>query len=383
MRGRMRQPLFLGAVILFAMLIAWPRAATADDCAINPDWKVDGVSLPRAPDRKVTDYVQIGDIIAVQSVDLAALRHCAAMAKKTILLYLDGMPLTGLAEFPLSNAPNNEAWFTLKIDTPDQSTWNALLGRPGIGESRQVTVSLGLAGGYIDSKSTINLRPLPPIGLTLWAVVFIAGVILFFYFAATTSLLRGGTPIGGRAFSIARSQAAWWFFIVVGSYLFIGLTTGNYSTSLNQTALTLLGIAAATHLGSAVVDKSKDTPVQAQAQAQSRAQLQALIDLPAAQPVVAGQPVPAAAPTANPAHVAKLQRLNGESQGWLIDVLSDADGIDFHRFQMLAWTIVLGIIFIINVWQGLAMPDFSATLLGLMGLSAGTYIGLKIPEATT
>jgi hypothetical protein len=63
-------------------------------------------------------------------------------------------------------------------------------------------------------------------------------------------------------------------------------------------------------------------------------------------------------------------------------VLSDADGIDFHRFQMLAWTFVLGVVFIIEVWQGLAMPDFSATLLGLMGLSAGTYVGLKIPEAT-
>jgi hypothetical protein len=30
----------------------------------------------------------------------------------------------------------------------------------------------------------------------------------------------------------------------------------------------------------------------------------------------------------------------------------------------------------------LAMPEFSATLLGLMGLSAGTYVGLKIPEMT-
>ena len=28
------------------------------------------------------------------------------------------------------------------------------------------------------------------------------------------------------------------------------------------------------------------------------------------------------------------------------------------------------------------MPVFSATLLGLMGLSAGTYLGLKIPELT-
>jgi hypothetical protein len=29
------------------------------------------------------------------------------------------------------------------------------------------------------------------------------------------------------------------------------------------------------------------------------------------------------------------------------------------------------------------MPVFDTTLLGLMGLSAGTYVGLKIPEKTT
>jgi len=26
------------------------------------------------------------------------------------------------------------------------------------------------------------------------------------------------------------------------------------------------------------------------------------------------------------------------------------------------------------------MPDFSTTLLGLMGISAGTYVGFKIPN---
>jgi hypothetical protein len=29
------------------------------------------------------------------------------------------------------------------------------------------------------------------------------------------------------------------------------------------------------------------------------------------------------------------------------------------------------------------MPTFNTTLMGMLGLSAGTYLGLKIPEATT
>jgi hypothetical protein len=50
---------------------------------------------------------------------------------------------------------------------------------------------------------------------------------------------------------------------------------------------------------------------------------------------------------------------------------------------MAAWTFVLGLIFVKGVYDDLAMPEFNTTLMGLLGLSAGTYLGLKIPEATT
>jgi hypothetical protein len=54
--------------------------------------------------------------------------------------------------------------------------------------------------------------------------------------------------------------------------------------------------------------------------------------------------------------------------------------VNFHRFQLAVWTLVLSIIFIKDVYLTLAMPTFNATLMGLLGLSAGTYLGLKIPE---
>jgi hypothetical protein len=75
----------------------------------------------------------------------------------------------------------------------------------------------------------------------------------------------------------------------------------------------------------------------------------------------------------------KLLRVT-PSQGFIIDILSDADGISFHRLQIAVWTVVLGIIFVHSVYTILGMPTFSDTLLGLMGISGGTYIGFKIPE---
>jgi hypothetical protein len=80
------------------------------------------------------------------------------------------------------------------------------------------------------------------------------------------------------------------------------------------------------------------------------------------------------------AELGSLPSPTGPSQGLLRDILSDESGVSFHRFQMAAWTVVLGFIFVNAVYRDLAMPDFSATMLGLMGISAGTYIGFKIPN---
>lgn len=63
---------------------------------------------------------------------------------------------------------------------------------------------------------------------------------------------------------------------------------------------------------------------------------------------------------------------------FLEDILTEKDGVSVHRFQIFVWTIVLGIIFGISVAQDLVMPEFSATLLGLMGISSATFLAPKI-----
>jgi hypothetical protein len=68
-------------------------------------------------------------------------------------------------------------------------------------------------------------------------------------------------------------------------------------------------------------------------------------------------------------------------KGVMYDLLAENNLISFHRFQIFVWTLVLGIMFVANVYNELAMPQFSATLLGLLGISAGTYVGFKLPES--
>jgi hypothetical protein len=77
---------------------------------------------------------------------------------------------------------------------------------------------------------------------------------------------------------------------------------------------------------------------------------------------------------------AQIRALRTPSENLLKDIITDANGVVFHRFQSAAWTVVLGIVFVIEVYKYLAMPTFDNTLLGLQGLSVATYLGLKIPE---
>lgn len=64
------------------------------------------------------------------------------------------------------------------------------------------------------------------------------------------------------------------------------------------------------------------------------------------------------------------------SAGFLRDCFLTAT-VSFHRFQIVVWTIVLGIVFVKVVHSDLAMPDFDLTMLRLMGLSSGTCIDFK------
>jgi hypothetical protein len=63
----------------------------------------------------------------------------------------------------------------------------------------------------------------------------------------------------------------------------------------------------------------------------------------------------------------------------LMDLISDdTEGVAIYRFQMLAWTIALGFVFVFKVATERAIPTFDLATLGLLGISSGTYLGFKL-----
>src|SRR5258708_32881209 len=80
------------------------------------------------------------------------------------------------------------------------------------------------------------------------------------------------------SYSLAKLQAAWWFFIIIAAYLLIGIVTWDFYSSISSTELILLGIGAGTVAGGALIDASKNTPEAADAQAKRAAELKLRIE---------------------------------------------------------------------------------------------------------
>ena len=182
---------------------------------------------------------------------------------------------------------------------------------------------------------------------------------------------------------------AFWFYLVITAFLYVWLITGEYNTVTNS-VLGLIGISAGTGVAALLVDKQKVQEVLAQRaslETQRTALNSRINDLSLAKPEPGSQLDQELQQKKNSLNEVQAQLAHcpaplppSVSRGFLKDILSSGEGVGFHRFQMAVWTLVFGIIFVRSVYRELAMPNFDTSLLGLMGLSSGTYIGFKFPE---
>jgi len=279
----------------------------------------------------------LDDLISVHVQNFGTLLREVDGNCGAITLFMNGMALKGL-KAESCDALSGHIRYRLRRTQDSDDVWHELLGHPH-GFRRDVGVSLGKDAQFSvpSSVTDFELEVIPPQPFYVFIVVIVAGLILFLALCRRTSLIRNNVPDlkpEEQAFSLALSQMAYWFFLVVAAYIFIWLINDELDT-ITDSVLGLIGIGSATAIGAAYIDKGKST----------------------------------------------VDAATQKTRGFIRDVLSDTGGnISLHRFQMFAWTIVLGIIFLASVYNNLEMPEFSAGLLGLMGISSGTYLGFKVPE---
>ena len=273
---------------------------------------------------------------------IISISHLNALQKslngKQIVLFIDGLPLTDSPALSIDTL-RGEVQFVLKRTEVSKATWNLLIGKPKA-FTKFVTAGVGLKDGSPIPSKENNLRLVVIRTWQFW--IFFLSLLIFliviFMLYRKTDLLRGlpeeAPPVGKKVFSLALSQMLFWTVLVMGAYVFIWATTGDIDT-VTDSILILMGISSVTALGARVIDTtSTGTPVTPEL----------------------------------------------SSGSYWKDILKGTTDYEPHRLQIVAWTIVLGIVFLCTVWSELTMPSFNGTLLTLMGISSGTYLGFKMKE---
>lgn len=334
--------------------------AEKDQAQASPGGKPPAAPVPRVTAAKSTqrdhpNRARLGDGLTVTVENLEAALENVPKGCEGLILFLNEVPIKGVPPESCSLATGGVR-FTLDRTKESDRAWHALLQEP-IAFHKSISVSVGPQGdlSFPSTVEGFELEVLPELLLYGYFAGLLLSFLLMVRLARRTSLLRdpvAAPPPGAVApYSLSRFQMAFWSFLVIAAYVFIWLITEELDT-ITGSVLALLGIGASTALAASLIDAGKANPAPAGAE---------------------GAAAPAGPPPARTV----------ASRGFLRDVLSDDQGISLHRFQLFAWTLVLGVIFIASVYNGLQMPQFNPTLLGLMGISSGTYLGFKVPEART
>ena len=216
--------------------------------------------------------------------------------------------------------------------------WRELLA--GATEAGIKEMSVGLSRTASDNPEaeaakTLKLRIYYVWVFALGAAATLLLSLAFCVLANHTSLLRdnattnaAGVPTG--TYSLGRTQMALWLVLTIAGFIFIWLTLGQFLNVITAPVLVLLGINGATGLAAIQLNR----PGQATATTQS----------------------------------------------FFSDILCDGDGPKLQRIQVLAWTVILAIIFIWNAVANFVFVSFDTNLLLLMGIANTVYLGFKPTE---
>jgi len=319
-----------------------PSPAPIQVPAGYPHLKVTGVVSQDAAHPK---RAALGKAVTLQVEGLASLVspdsqvHCS-----NLILFLDEIAIPGSPPESCSPAEGTVRFLLERTDKSDRA-WHFLLKEP----TRVVRVISASVGpneelAYPTTVRDLELEIIPKGKFFSFLAMLAIGLVVFVRLALKTALLRDPVPApAGQLppYSLSRFQLGFWTLLVLAAYVFIWMVTAQLDT-ITGSVLVLLGIGSGTALGATLIDTGKTAPAGSSPPPEP------------ATPVV--------------------------SRGFLNDLLSDANGVSIYRFQLFAWTLILGVIFCASVYDGLQMPQFSTTLLGLMGLSSGTYLGFKVPE---
>ena len=298
----------------------------------------------------------LGEPLEIVATDETAKSMQAELSKgaasRKLTLYLGGIELADLRSsyVLVPSTPGHTDSILLRFvldrnseDTNARRAWDAIFrlqSTPRNQSGLEVALGVGTLNplpveGH-DASRTIAFSPLRYARTGYLAGAIMLGICMAIL-VGKSHMLRDRGDIN-NTFSLGRTQLAFWGMIILSC--FVGLACASASLEhIPDQVLILLGISAATGLGAAAMDGGR-------------------------------------------APERKSMGVDGKVgiTDFFNDICVGDNGASFHRVQIVLWTIVLGIYFVSNVVCLMSMPEFSNTLLLLMGITNGTYLGFKKQE---
>ncbi len=276
-------------------------------------------------------YVQVSNLEALIAYR-DSLKTATGDSMSGVILYINGNAMRDITVMNIDRSKNRLVFhlnrhskYLMKFYPEFNYLWSKL----------PVYISAGFRNGTVlpidPSAGLFELKYISRWALFSALVLIVTIFGSFIILAARTNLIRAGNSVS--IFSLALTQLSFWTIVVAASFIYIWIATEEVSPITGST-LILLSISVSTAAGSRLIDIRSG---------------------------IAGVP-------------------NLQSHGFLRDILSDEHGYSVHRCQMFLWTIILGIIFVTSVIAKQQIPQLDESLLGLMGISSGAYVGLKTVE---
>lgn len=245
------------------------------------------------------------------------------------------MPYAVVYNCPCDSSKDTTFTLTFTVGAHD-ATWNKWYGFGN--DSLAVKLDVGTTEKVYtcspDNKLSLQVYRR---GALIFASVVVGSFVVFTFlliFVFKFDFIRDPVAVDPKPYSLSRFQLLWWTVIIISCYILLFAIRDDFGL-FSQSTLILLGISAAGTGFSVLVDYSVN-------------------DKPGQTPQA--------------------------GKNFFLDILSDNNGINIHRYQNFIFTIVFGIVFVYKVFATANMPDFGVLELSLMGLSTATYVALKTNE---
>ena len=288
-------------------------------------------------------YTLAGDVATKASVNEKLKLQLKETDTDSLWVYVKGLKVS-----QVETIKDEPGWyiFSLNAITVEGDTLTAILNPTGKSE---LMAPISIGKDYNSRKVIAGRFTIVFDRAKQFRRIFSGSTAVILFLIAFTILFRNkgkilrdvGTSLEAPPYSLARTQMAYWTIIVLIAIVVVWWHTGNL-IEINGDVLALLGISAGTTFGAHLIDNDD----------------------------ISNKAI-------------KRHQEDNDSKSFLLNILSDQNGLSVHRLQYLLFSIAIGCYFLYQVFNKFQIPDLDSNLMLLMGISSGTYLAIKKGENKT